>query len=64
MDQGLATVLLLAFGIVVGVIGVIAYLRMLGKDKSAYVSSRPEVPPPGSHRAEEETDSERNFIKD
>ncbi|MCR2806048.1 hypothetical protein [Paenibacillus soyae] len=64
MDQGWATVLLLAFGIVVGVIGVIAYLRMLRKDKTAFVSSRPDAPPAGSNGAEEAKDSEHTFIKD
>jgi len=35
MGQGWVTTLLLAFGIVVGIIGVVAYLRMLRKEKGA-----------------------------
>ncbi len=42
MVQGWATVLVLAFGIVVAVIGVIAYLRMFRKNKAQDTSPSPE----------------------
>ncbi|WP_424768714.1 hypothetical protein [Paenibacillus sp. sgz302251] len=47
MAQGWVTMLVLAFGIMVAVIGVIAYLRMFRKDRLA-AASQPGVdaPPP------------------
>ncbi|CAM4093213.1 hypothetical protein L1N85_10355 [Paenibacillus alkaliterrae] len=47
MVQGWVTTLVLAFGILVAVIGVIAYLRMFRKDRlSRAYQSTTDVPPP------------------
>ena len=64
MDHGWVTVLLLAFGMAVGIIGVIAFLRMFRKDKAAYGSTRPDAPPVNARSSEQATDSEHKFIKD
>ncbi|MEK3883410.1 hypothetical protein [Paenibacillus sp. PL2-23] len=64
MEQGWVTVLLLAFGIAVAVVGVIAYLRMLRKDKSGYLSSNPVSPPDEAVARTEERDSDASLRKD
>jgi hypothetical protein len=47
MVQGWVTTLVLAFGIVVAIIGVIAYLRMFRKDRLSSTSHpAADVPPP------------------
>lgn len=42
MVQGWVTTLVLAFGIVVAIIGVIAYLRMFRKDRLSSTSHQPD----------------------
>lgn len=64
MNQGLASALLLAFGIAVGVIGVIAYLRMLRKEKTAAHLSDDDAPPVRSRSLEEKSEAEQNVMKD
>ncbi|MUT65967.1 hypothetical protein [Paenibacillus sp. NEAU-GSW1] len=56
MVDGWVTMLMLAFGIIVAVIGVTAYLRMFNKEKSLSSShSSIDIPPPLSrHTAPEE----------
>ncbi|RIX60272.1 hypothetical protein D3P08_01500 [Paenibacillus nanensis] len=63
MNQGLASALLLAFGVAVGVIGVIAYLRMLRKEKTA-AHLPDDAPPDRSRSLEEKSEAEQNGMKD
>lgn len=71
MAQGWVTALLLAFGIAVGVIGVVAYLRLFRKEKLAATShSRADAPPSasssgnfGQHSCEEEPETEQDRTK-
>jgi len=64
MNQGWATALLLAFGIAVGVIGVVAYLRMLRKEKAPVRLTDADAPLTRSHSLEEKAEAERKIIKD
>lgn len=59
MNQGWVTALLLVFGIAVGVIGVVAYLRMLRKERlAAAVQSRTESSPSDVQSGDQESKSE------
>lgn len=46
MVQGWVTTLVLAFGMLVAVIGVIAYLKMFRKDRLSSTSDQTDVSPP------------------
>ncbi|MFD0589514.1 hypothetical protein ACFQZE_16115 [Paenibacillus sp. GCM10027627] len=60
MDQGWMTTLLLAFGIAVGVIGVIAYLRLFRKEKlAAPPEEAGENAPPSASNFRVESSGER-----
>lgn len=64
MNQGWATALLLAFGIAVGVIGVVAYLRMLRKEKAAAHLSDEDALLDHSHSTEEKSEAEQKWVND
>lgn len=62
MVQGWVTMLVLAFGIIVAVIGVLAYLRMFRKDRlSAASRSGADVSPPKGINSAAETDDRTNL---
>jgi hypothetical protein len=61
MVQGWVTTLVLAFGIGVAIIGVIAYLRMFRKDRLSSTSNQSaDVSPPNVIRITTARDSEHN----
>ncbi|KRE46764.1 hypothetical protein [Paenibacillus sp. Soil522] len=60
MVQGWVTTLVLAFGMLVAVIGVIAYLRMFRKDRLSSTSDQTDVPPPNIIIAAKSMDSGHN----
>lgn len=64
MNQGWTTALLLAFGIAVGVTGVIAYLRMLRKEKAAAHLSEEAAPLDHSRSIDEKSEAEKNLFND
>lgn len=57
MVQGWVTVLLLAFGIGVGIAGVVAYLRLFRKERLAALSDSGTESPPSAAAVSSETDS-------
>jgi len=64
MEPSWITTLLLVFGIAVGVVGVIAYLRMLRKEKlAANVQSSGDSPPSDGLSGDQESKSEGESTK-
>ncbi|MFF2886066.1 hypothetical protein [Paenibacillus sp. NPDC057967] len=64
MEPSWITTLLLVFGIAVGVVGVIAYLRMLRKEKlAAIVQSSADSPPSDGLSGDQQAKSEDESTK-